>query len=98
MPTYDQNQLLTIIDQTSFAMDDILLFLDTHPCDKAALNYYHYVTNLRRDAVNAYEANYGPLSVDQVRSDQYWTWIQGKWPWEGGNSACGDMRNVCNIR
>lgn len=98
MPTYDQNQLLSIIDQTSFAVDDILLFLDTHPCDKAALNYYHYVTNLRRDAVNTYEANYGPLTVDQVRSDQYWTWIQGKWPWEGGNSTCGDMRNVCNIR
>ena len=45
MPTYDQNQLLSIIDQTSFAMDDILLILDTHPCDKAALNYYKYVTN-----------------------------------------------------
>lgn len=100
MPVYDQNQLLSIIDQASFAMDDVLLYLDTHPCDKAALNYYQYVRDLRQNAKNNYEANFGPLTVDQVRSDQYWTWVQGRWPWEGkgGASACGTMRNGCNTR
>ena len=28
MPVSDANQLLTIIDQASFAMDDVLLYLD----------------------------------------------------------------------
>ena len=100
MPAYDQNQLLSIIDQASFAMDDVLLYLDTHPCDKAALNYYQYVRDLRQNAKNNYEANFGPLTVDQVRSDQYWTWVQGRWPWErrGGASVCGTMKNGCSTR
>ena len=38
MPVYDQHQLLSMIDQASFAMDDVLLYRDTHPCDRAALN------------------------------------------------------------
>ena len=33
-------QLLNMIDQASFAMDDVLLYLDTHPCDRQAFAYY----------------------------------------------------------
>ena len=98
MPSYDQNQLLSVIYQASFAMDDVLLFLDTHPCDQAALSYYQYVAKMRREAKEAYEASYGPLTVDHVHSNQYWTWVQGKWPWEGGNSVCGTMKNGCSTR
>lgn len=100
MPVYDQNQLLSIINQASFAMDDAVLYLDTHPCDQAALNYYHYVANLRQNAKANYEASYGPLTAGQVRSDQRWLWIQGKWPWEGkgGKNACGTMKSGCNTR
>lgn len=91
-------QLMDIIDQTSFAMDDILLYLDTHPCDQAALDYYRRVVSARRNAMNAYQASCGPLMVDQVATDNYWTWITGKWPWEGGNRPCGDMKNACSTR
>ena len=92
------SQLLDMIDQASFAMDDVLLYLDTHPCDQAALDYYHYVTNARQTAMNAYQASCGPLMADQVNSNNYWTWVSGKWPWEGGDCACGDMRNACNTQ
>ncbi len=78
------SQLLAFINQTSFAIDDVLLYLDTHPCDSAALNYYHNAVKLRNDAMEAYQTACGPLMADQVRSDQYWTWVEGKWPWEGG--------------
>ena len=100
MPVSDAKQLLTVIDQASFAMDDVLLYLDTHPCDRAALNYYQYAAKMRQNAMDTYSANYGPLTVDQVRSDQYWTWVQGRWPWEGkgGASVCGTMKNGCSTR
>lgn len=91
-------QLLDVIDQTSFALDEILLFLDTHPCDQAALSYYHRVMDTRRNALNAYQASCGPLMADQVTSDNYWSWVSSKWPWEGGSCSCGNMRNVCNTR
>lgn len=78
------NQLLQTIYQASFAMDDVILYLDTHPCDQEALTYYHYVTNLRKETMAAYEAQCGPLMLDQVTSCDYWTWVNDKWPWEGG--------------
>ena len=35
-----KKELLQFIDQVSFAIDDLLLFLDTHPKEKRALEYY----------------------------------------------------------
>ena len=98
MMNMDCKQLMNFIDQTSFAMDDVMLYLDTHPCDQAALNYYHQVTNARTQAMEAYQRACGPLMADQVTSDNYWTWITGKWPWEGGTRSCGDMKNGCSTR
>ena len=35
--------LMQRIYEASFAVDDIVLYLDTHPDDMNALNYYNYV-------------------------------------------------------
>ena len=32
--------LLQAVYEASFAMDDVILYLDTHPSDQDALNYY----------------------------------------------------------
>ncbi|MFR2848214.1 MAG: spore coat protein CotJB [Hungatella hathewayi] len=64
-------QLLALVYQASFAMDDVTLFLDSHPCDMNALNYYHYVANLRKEAMRAYQSQCGPLMIDQVESCDY---------------------------
>lgn len=80
------DMLLSRIFDASFAMDDIILYLDTHPDDRQALDYYHYVVDLRKNAMEAYKAQCGPLMLDEVRSEDYWTWIEDPWPWEG---VCG---------
>lgn len=77
-------QLLNQVDEASFAMDDVTLYLDTHPTDRDALNYYKYVVELRKQAMAAYEQQCGPLMIDSVRSCKDWTWLNDKWPWEGG--------------
>lgn len=77
------NLLLKRIDEASFAMDDVVLYLDTHPDDRDALNFYHYVVGLRKEAMDAYEAQCGPLMPDAVKDNAYWTWLTEKWPWEG---------------
>ncbi len=78
--------LLRRVYETSFAVDDVVLYLDTHPADQDALNYYCYVSDLRRQAVEAYEAQCGPLLNDRVTCDNYWQWVCDPWPWEG---ECG---------
>ena len=64
-----KNQLMKNVYETGFALDEILLYLDTHPTDQEAMNYYYYVKQLNKEAVCAYEQAYGPLMIDQVSSD-----------------------------
>lgn len=79
----NQRQLMKKINESSFAMDDVLLYLDTHPTDLRAMNFYHYVAGMRKEAMDIYEKQYGPLMVDSVPNQNEWTWTAGKWPWEG---------------
>ena len=79
----EKEALMRQIDQASFAMDDVLLYLDTHPTDQEALNYYHHAAGLRREAMEAWQTQYGPLLVDSVKNMDRWTWMTEKWPWEG---------------
>ena len=44
-----KKELLQFIDQVSFAIDDLLLFLDTHPKEKRALEYYTQLSETRND-------------------------------------------------
>ena len=77
-------QIMDVINQASFAVDDLLLYLDTHPCDAAALNYYHHMAQMRKEAMEAYQSQCGQLMADQTRSDSRFLWVEGPWPWEGG--------------
>lgn len=80
--TKEQHKLLQYISQISFALTDTTLFLDTHPCDREALEYYQTVKKQRKEAVKEYSQKYGPLLVDQVECGKYWSWVEQPWPWE----------------
>ncbi len=90
-------QLLQKVYESGFAVDDILLYLDTHPDDRQAMEYYRYARDAYREAKAAYERACGPLTVDGVNAGN-WTWIENPWPWEGGSCSCGNMKNACNTR
>lgn len=75
--------LMNQINEASFAVDDVALFLDTHPNDIAAMQYYQNVVTMRKNAIDAYERQFGPLMIDSVNG-QTWDWVTEKWPWEGG--------------
>ncbi|MCI8465065.1 MAG: spore coat protein CotJB [Lachnospiraceae bacterium] len=93
------NELMTQIYEYSFAVDDVLLYLDTHPDDQEALAYYKNMKEARAAAVGAYENQFGPLTKDGIKDCvDYWTWVNGPWPWEGGAGKCGTMRRGCNTR
>ncbi|MCI9559305.1 spore coat protein CotJB [Clostridiaceae bacterium] len=78
-----ENQLLQKVYETGFALDEITLYLDTHPMDTQAMAYYQYAKKANQEAVAAYEKVYGPLLINQVNSGS-WTWTVNPWPWEGG--------------
>lgn len=78
----NQKQLLMRINEVSFAMTEAVLFLDTHPCDKEAMEYYQKMRKLRKEAVDQYERQFGPLTADSVRNTPEWEWTKTPWPWE----------------
>ena len=70
------------IQALDFGLVDINLYLDTHPNDTAALNFYHRHVALLDQLTYEYINQYGPLTVKDVVSTNRWTWIDNPWPWE----------------
>ena len=81
-----QSQLMDVINKTSFAVNDIQLYLDSHPDCPKGLAYFHEHNQLRNAALKEYSRRFGPLTMETASegSKGHWEWIHGKWPWEGG--------------
>lgn len=82
----NRRDLLSHINQVSFAVDEVKLYLDTHPCDTEALAYFKDYSRSRNRALKEYSENYGPLTVDtaDVSCEDRWNWVNEPWPWQEG--------------
>ena len=82
----DRKSLLQEINECSFAVNDMLLYLDTHPCDEAALAYFMEHKNRRVAALKEYAKYYGPLTIDTAddEASESFLWVETPWTWEGG--------------
>ena len=83
MDVNSRDKLFACIEATSFVMDDLRLFLDTHPTDKGALEYWTKISKVRNEAMHEYTRCYGPIEMYRVEVDNRWTWVEEPWPWEG---------------
>lgn len=81
-----RKDLLARINEASFAVDDVKLYLDTHPCDEDALEFFRENSRIRNEALKEYAENYGPLTVDTAVDSctKDWNWINTPWPWQEG--------------
>ena len=78
----ERKKALMRVQTYGFALDEAVLFLDTHPNDKAGLEYYHKTLALYNMAVKEYVSNYGPLENTHVHSNKNWSWATDCLPWE----------------
>jgi len=78
-----REKLFACITATSFVLDELRLFLDTHPTDRAALEHWDRVSKVRNEAVNEYTMCFGPIESYRVVNDCEWAWVEEPWPWEG---------------
>ena len=77
--------LLNWINIVSFTVDDVKLFLDTHPHNQEALCLFEEYKCLRNKALKEYAKYYGPLTVDTADTpSDYWNWVKEPWPWQMG--------------
>ena len=58
----------------SFAALDASLYLDTHPNDAEALEYFHHFNKARQQALHEYAVRFGPLTLNGAQTDDTWKW------------------------
>ncbi|MBS5334145.1 MAG: spore coat protein CotJB [Firmicutes bacterium] len=77
-----KEELMRKIQETGFALYDLSLFLDTHPNNKMALDYFADVQKSHTELNAQYEIMFGPLTAFDTNTENGWTWINDPWPWE----------------
>ena len=71
----NRRELFEYINQISFAVDDVKLFLDTHPGNQKALEYFQKYKEKRIEALKEYTVS---------ENSDCWNWINEPWPWQEG--------------
>ncbi len=83
----ERDALLRYIQVCDFAINDAALFLDTHPDDRDALEFYKKHTEMRKKAGAEFAAKYGALSHMEHAHGANWGWGGGPWPWQTPTSG-----------
>ena len=78
-----KDELMSKIQSYSFAINDLTLYLDTHPSDEKAVTLHNEYTKQYKKYYDDYERKFGPLSIFCPCNS--WRWLGNPWPWEGGN-------------
>lgn len=86
MGMVNQNNLpvtpLSEVQVLAFAVQELALYLDTHPEDMEALELYRQYQQLYQKVSQAYEREKRPLNhAAPGRGDTY-AWLDDPWPWE----------------
>ena len=77
-----REELMKKIQETGFALYDLTLFLDTHPNNRLALDYFADVQKRHTELNAQYEMMFGPLTAFDTNTENGWTWTNAPWPWE----------------
>ncbi|WMJ80172.1 spore coat protein CotJB [Clostridium sp. MB40-C1] len=74
-------ELLKQITALNFVVEDLGLYLNTHPMDQQALAKYNLYVMQYKALKQNYELCHGMLSQNG-QSPYPWQWINEPWPWE----------------
>ena len=81
----DKEKMLLEIQKYGFYLLDLGLYLDLHPNDKEALEYFKENRNKYYKLINEFNKNYYPLIFMDSSSMDSYQWLQGSFPWVRGN-------------
>ncbi|MCL2822013.1 MAG: spore coat protein CotJB [Firmicutes bacterium] len=80
----ERQGLLNKIMQEDFALLDMRLFLNTHPCNQDGIAHFNNCLNKSNMLKKEYENKFGPLCQKSMSAKDYFDWIDSPWPWERG--------------
>ena len=84
MDCEQQVRMLMKLQEMQFVALELNLYLDTHPCDRDALNDFNCAVEMIKKHKHVYENQYGPIlnfGMDGFAKGS-WQWVNSPWPWE----------------
>ena len=72
--------MLRRIMETDFFLQDLKLYLDTHPCDDHALCLYRQTAEQLKKQRTYFSEKVFPLTADMAGMSDTWNWFEGTWP------------------
>lgn len=72
------------INAYQFALYDLALYLDSHPCDEKAMQLREVYKARLAQLIDEYEQHYGKYVRAMADVQDSWTeWVKDPWPWDG---------------
>ena len=85
MGMVNQNNLpvtpLSEVQVLAFAVQELALYLDTHPDDAEAFAMFKQFAAMEKAAKAAYESKFGPITQSSAAYGDSYRWLDGPWPW-----------------
>ncbi|MGN1095420.1 MAG: spore coat protein CotJB [Eubacteriales bacterium] len=78
----ERERLMEMIQSEDFTVYETVLYLDGHPCDRKALEFYREHRDNLVSMKEEYKRKYGPLTIYENYDCDTWSWIECPWPWE----------------
>lgn len=79
----NKEQLLRDIGIVDFVLVELGLYLDTHPLDRNAMEYFNHYNRIKQQMVREFSMKYYPLTREMAESSKEWRWGAAPLPWEG---------------
>jgi len=74
--------LMKRIQEVQFTMIDLMLYLDTHPCDNFAIERYNMAAEELHDLQVLYSEKFGPIMWGSINEGDTWLWAEEDFPWD----------------
>lgn len=78
----EREKMLKRLQAADFALYEAVLYLDTHPNDQVALDYYDKYQKIQKEAEADFTERFGALQSNDVKTGDYFGWVGNPWPWE----------------
>jgi len=77
-----QLAMLKEIQELDFTVYELALYLDTHPWDTQAIEFYNHTAGESRDLKKVYVEKFTPLMIGDDSAEDIWSWGTSDFPWD----------------
>ena len=78
----EQKRMLMDISIIDFTLVELTEYLDTHPFDTQAMEYFNHYARIKNQMMQDFANRYYPLTTDTSTDRKEWNWVLSPMPWE----------------